>query len=172
MNETTTSSRRSILGKLGLIAAGVVGAGAGGKLVAETTGSAPVRQRRNETLVLQGRGWRLQRPGVLPGTLPSPADAAVPFGRLVDSKERQLGSFRASALSALEGAFHLHTFELADGTILGIGANRLDEGSYAIVGGTGRYAGASGTYTARQFLRELGGNGTAQFTFDLQAWEV
>ena len=48
----------------------------------------------------------------------------------------------------------------------------LDEGSYAIVGGTGRYAGASGTYTARQSLRELGGDGTAEFTLNLTALEA
>jgi hypothetical protein len=172
MNETTTSTRRNVLQKLGLLAAGVVGAGTAGKVAAETAAAAPSPRLRKQTLVLQGRDWRLQRPGVRPGTLPGAADAAVPLGRFVDSKGRGLGTFRASALSALEGAFHLHTFELTDGTILGIGASKLDEGSYAIVGGTGRYAGASGTYTARQFLREMGGNGTAQFTFDLQAWEA
>jgi hypothetical protein len=93
------------------------------------------------------------------------------MGRIVGVKEQELGQFRAAALPGV-GAFHLHTFDLAEGTILGIGANKLDEGSYAIVGGTGRYAGASGTYTARQFLRELGGDGTAEFTLNLNAWEA
>ena len=122
MNETTTSTRRNVLQKLGLIAAGVVGAGAAGKVAAETVAAAPAPRRAKQTLVLQGRDWRLQRPGVRPGTLPSPTDAAVPIGLLVDSRERQLGTFRASTLSALEGAFQLHTFALVDGTILGIGA--------------------------------------------------
>ena len=95
----------------------------------------------------------------------------LPSGRIVDARERPLGQFQAATLPGI-GAFHLHTFDLAEGTILGIGANRLEDGSYAIVGGTGRYAGASGTYTARQFLRELGGDGTAEFTLNLTAWEA
>ncbi len=127
--------------------------------------------RTTQELTLYGRDWRLHRPGVELGRLPTASDAAVPTGRIVDAGERELGQFRAAALPGI-GAFHLHTFDLDQGTILGIGANKLDEGSYAIVGGTGRYAGASGTYTARQFLRELGGDGTAVFTLNLSAWEA
>lgn len=176
MSETTTTNttRASLLKRLALLAGGVLGAGVA---VRSATGSddgeataAPLAKTSSE-LLLYGRDWRLHRPGVAFGKLPTSSDHALPSGRIVDAGERELGSFRAAALPGA-GAFHLHTFELAEGTILGIGANRLDEGSYAIVGGTGRYAGASGTYTARQFLRELGGDGTAEFTLNLNSWEA
>lgn len=177
MNENTTtrmsSTRASLLKKLGLLAGGALGAGvavraAGG--VGDEAAAAPLAKTAR-TMTLYGRDWRLHRPGVAFGKLAAASDPALPMGRIVDAKERELGQFRAAALPGV-GAFHLHTFELAEGTILGIGANKLDEGSYAIVGGTGRYAGASGTYTARQFLRELGGDGTAEFTLNLNAWEA
>jgi len=170
---STNSTRASLLKRLALLAGGALGAGvavrsAGGDDVAA---AAPTLTKATSTLTLYGRDWRLHRPGVAFGKLPTSSDPALPSGRIVDARERELGSFRAAALPGA-GAFHLHTFELAEGTILGIGANRLDEGSYAIVGGTGRYAGASGTYTARQFLRELGGDGTAEFTVNLNSWEA
>ena len=173
-NSTGNTTRASLLKRLGLVAAGAAGFGVAAKTAARDGGStaaAPVRRPQPQQLMLYGRDWRLHRPGVEFGKLPSANDVSVPKGRIVDAKERELGLFRAAAMPGL-AAFHLHTFELAEGTILGIGANRLDEGSYAIVGGTGRYAGATGTYTARQFLRELGGNGTAEFTLNLNAWEA
>jgi hypothetical protein len=176
MNEhskPTNSTRASLLKRLALLAGGALGAGVavrstGGE---DTAAAAPALRKTASTLRLYGRDWRLHRPGAEFGKLPPAGDAALPGGRIVDSGERELGRFRAAALPGA-AAFHLHTFELAEGTILGIGANRLDEGSYAIVGGTGRYAGASGTYSARQFLRELGGDGTAEFTLNLNAWEA
>ena len=170
---TTNTTRASLLKRVALLAGGAVGVGVAAQSGAAATDAGPqVRKARTQTLVLYGREWRLHRPGLQPGTRPAPTDVAVPLGRIVDRKQRELGRFRAAAMPGLAGAFQLHTFDLADGTILGIGASKLDEGSYAIVGGTGRYAGATGTYTARQFPRELGGNGTAEFTLKLQAWEA
>ena len=61
----------------------------------------------------------------------------------------------------------LHTFKLRDGTIIGSGTSGALEGEFAILGGTGRYAGARGTYVARHNRRELGGDGTAEFRFQL-----
>jgi len=175
MSENTTTStnstRASLLKRLALLAGGVVGAGVAVRSSGGDEAAAASPTRSTSELTLYGRDWRLQRPGVAFGKLPAASDPALPSGRIVDGRERELGQFRAAALPGA-GAFHLHTFELAEGTILGIGANRLDEGSYAIVGGTGRYAGASGTYTARQFLRELGGDGTAEFTLNLNVWEA
>jgi hypothetical protein len=180
MTEDTTSAtistRASLLKRLGLLATGALGGGiavsaARGGAEAAPAAEPAVRTKTTRELRLYGRDWRLQRPGVEFGKLPEASDPAVPSGRIVDGRERELGRFRAAALPGV-GAFHLHTFDLAEGTILGIGANMLDEGSYAIVGGTGRFAGASGTYTARQFLRELGGDGTAEFTLNLTAWEA
>ncbi len=170
---STTTNRASLLKRLALLAGGAVGVGVAARSAsgddAGARTAAPVR--RTTSLTLYGRDWRLHRPGVEFGKLPAASDPAVPMGRIVDAKNGARGSFRAAALPGLV-ALHLHTFELDEGTILGIGANRLDEGSYAIVGGTGRYAGATGTYTARQSLRELGGDGTAEFTLNLTALEA
>lgn len=66
------------------------------------------------------------------------------------------------------GSLELHTFVFSDGTIVGSGvatAATQSEGQFAIVGGTGRYLGATGAYVARQSPIELGGDGTAHFTF-------
>ena len=41
-----------------------------------------------------------------------------------------------------------------------------------MLGGTGTYAGATGSYLARQLPRELGGNGTAEFHLTLAGMEV
>jgi hypothetical protein len=177
MSETKTgTTRASLLGRLALLAGGAVGVGvaarttAGGGATASVPAPVPAG-RRTEQVTLRGVDWRLARPGVEHGKLPTANDAAVPVGRIVDVDNNELGRFRAAALPGL-AAFHLHTFDLAEGTILGIGANRMNEGSYAVVGGTGRYAGATGTYWARQSPRELGGDGTAEFTLNLLALEA
>jgi hypothetical protein len=89
----------------------------------------------------------------------------------------KIGEF-FSALFALGSPFgtpdatqlEYHTFNLHDGTIIGLGtAGAGGESEYAIVGGTGRFAGARGTYVARQRARELGGDGTADFRLNLVA---
>lgn len=170
----TNSTRASLLKRLGLLATGALGGGIAVRAAhsgeeSPAPAAAPVRTTRE--LKLYGREWRLQRPGAEFGKLPAAGDPALPAGRIVDGRGRELGLFRAAALQSAE-AFHLHTFELTEGTIHGIGSGALDAGSYAVVGGTGRYAGASGTYEARQFLRELGGDGTAEFTFNLTGWEA
>ena len=46
-----------------------------------------------------------------------------------------------------------------------MGASQAGEGTYAVIGGTGRFAGARGTYVARQGHREVGGDGEADFAF-------
>ena len=67
-------------------------------------------------------------------------------------------------------AMEMHHFNLADGTIVGmgtIGGFHDVTSVHAIIGGTGRYDGASGSYTARQSPVELGGDGTADFSFNI-----
>jgi hypothetical protein len=170
---TTNTTRASLLKRIALVGAGAIGLGATARPGAAALDPGPRTQRgKPQLLVLYGRDWRLHRPDVRPGTRPTAKDVAVPIGRIVDRRQRDLGGFRAAVLPGLGAAFQLHTFDLADGTILGIGGSTLDEGSYAIVGGTGRYSGATGTYTALQFPRELGGDGTAEFTLNLRAWEA
>jgi hypothetical protein len=52
---------------------------------------------------------------------------------------------------------------------MGMGSVEPGRHAFAVVGGTGRYAGARGAYVASQHLRELGGDGTAHFVLDLIA---
>src|SRR5262249_56013857 len=89
-----------------------------------------------------------------------------------------VGDFTAAHL-ALDSPFagasslEIHTFNLADGTIHGLGsAARGADGHFVILGGTGKYAGATGSYLARRLPRELGGNGTAEFHLTLAGLEV
>jgi hypothetical protein len=70
---------------------------------------------------------------------------------------------RACPAVGYGGVLQLQTLDLLDGTIVGIGAGGVHENPFAIVGGTGRYAGLRGTYVARQSPREHGGDGTAEF---------
>jgi hypothetical protein len=56
---------------------------------------------------------------------------------------------------------------LLDGTIIGSGTAGQLEGVFAILGGTGRYAGARGTYIARQHDQDFGGDGSAEFVLKL-----
>jgi hypothetical protein len=61
----------------------------------------------------------------------------------------------------------LHALTLHDGLVLGLGSGPIGSADYAVVGGTGRYLGATGGYTARQFPVGAGGNGTAEFVITL-----
>jgi hypothetical protein len=68
------------------------------------------------------------------------------------------------------GSLEQHTFVFPDGTLFASGlttSGRDSEGQFAITGGTGRYLGARGSYTARQSHVDFGGNGTATFTLTL-----
>jgi hypothetical protein len=179
-NNTATArvtTRSGMLSRLALLLGGAAGAGvawkasSGGDEAVAIAPTAPAR-RTTSTLRLHGADWRLATTTSEPGKLPGPGDVALPSGRILDERRRELGVFRAAALPGSAGVFHLHTFDLTEGTILGIGGNRLDEATYAIVGGTGRFAGATGSYSARQSPREAGGDGTAEFTLTLTALEA
>ena len=61
-----------------------------------------------------------------------------------------------------------HTFVLGDSSIIGAGVSTIDDDlpdTFAIIGGTGRYLGARGEYTAIQHHGDLGGDSTA--TYDM-----
>jgi hypothetical protein len=102
-------------------------------------------------------------------------------GEIMDkpSRGRKVGDFFATyyrlntpgKVAAHEpGSLELHTFVFPDGTIVGSGiasAATDSEGQFAIIGGTGRYLGARGSYVARQSYADFGGDGTATFTLTL-----
>jgi hypothetical protein len=99
-------------------------------------------------------------------------------GDLVDASGTKLGEFYALSLvtlvpnridPSLVSSVENHTFQLADGSILGAGTTLpgAAENAFAVVGGTGRFAGARGTYVSRVSPYDLGGDGTASFAFTL-----
>jgi hypothetical protein len=61
------------------------------------------------------------------------------------------------------GAMEWHTFHLDGGTIVGSGTAGTEGGAFAVVGGTGRFANARGTYE----LRRLADRG-AEFVLRLE----
>lgn len=65
---------------------------------------------------------------------------------------------------------HMHHLELHDGTITAVGPATFEQATYAVIGGTGRFAGASGSYTLIQ--RPGTSGGTATFTLDVTTPEA
>jgi hypothetical protein len=90
----------------------------------------------------------------------------APFGELLDDRLRPVGGFKAAPVAS--GS--LHTFTLPDGQLFGLGAGGLEGTAHAVVGGTGRYAGASGSYTVEPAPRLPGRSVT--FTLTLTAPEA
>lgn len=64
-----------------------------------------------------------------------------------------------------------HLFTLPGGTLVGSGTVDLQgHGVFAVIGGTGRYAGCSGSYVAHQQRVDLGGDGSARYEIVLNGW--
>lgn len=175
MSEHTHSgqSRRGLLGRGLVLLAGAVGLGAGAGATKLATGDDDANRIR-----LQGRNWILQTPDRRPGERLVAGERGTVYGDLVDANGKTVGQFYGSRMAAqsspagavdADSSLELHTFRLEGGTLLGIGSMIAGESVFAIAGGTGRYAGSRGTYVAEQRLRELGGDGTAEFTIDLRA---
>lgn len=161
------TTRRNAVSRALLAIAGLAGlgaAGAGAKLAPTSEPSA---------VVLYGRNWRTSR-GRL-GELPTEGERISVRGELIDDKHGlRVGEFFAAGFAIGGGAhpahgerLELHTFKLRDGTIIGSGTAGQLEGVFAILGGTGRYAGARGTYVARQRHQDFGGDGSAEFVLNL-----
>ncbi len=174
------ASRRAVL-RSGVLAvgalAGVFGlAGAAERL---RTGAAPVLNADGATtLTLHGTEWHLTAPNLTRGQLPKRGDQVSLSGALGYAPDvSPVGSFIGSA-THMDVAGHgpyagaqleTHTFLLPEGTLVGIGSALAgQENIFAIVGGTGKYLGVTGSYIARQDPLETGGDGTAEFTLTLQ----
>ena len=152
---------RSGILRRGLLLLGGLGAARAGKVA---TG-------RSDSLVLYGSSWR-----GIDGRLPREGERVSVRGDLhAQPGGAPVGEFFATAI-AFDGSSHpalaerheTHTFKLRDGSIFGVGTAGGLDGSFAVLGGTGRYAGAQGTYTARQGHEALGGDGAAEFVFELR----
>jgi hypothetical protein len=89
------------------------------------------------------------------------------FADLVDESGNAAGSFWSVNAAGAGAVLTFHTFELIDATLSGTGSGPLEEATFAVVGGTGSLLGAGGAYIARQDPVSAGGDGSAEFVFDL-----
>jgi len=175
-DERTRATRRTVL-RSGLLAIGGLAGLVGMAGLAERVRSGPaLAPAANTTLTVYGTGWRVAAPGLRRGDLPKRGDIVSVTGALrTGLAEEPIGDFFATVVHLDGAAGHgpyayaqqeTHTFRLSGGTILGMGTNTPDaENVFAIVGGTGRFSGVTGTYVGRQSPLDVGGDGTAEFTF-------
>ena len=157
MSESKTTRRGivagglALLGGLGLGAAATSRATDGGKQSgahAQPAGAAAPRRQSRRVTGHPGRPTRLEGEA-----------------QLVDGRGKAAGMFSSVVLPSGRDGVELHTFQLEGGTLLGMGR----VGGYAVVGGTGAYAGASGAYVFEHLAEHLGGDGSAHFVIDLTA---
>lgn len=171
------AKRRNILKSGALVLAGAMGLGGlGGETAAE---AATADGGGSTTLTLYGRQWQMIAADRRPGTIPIQGDRVAMYGEFLDAEGgRKVGEFYATCF-CVDAPFGLnpfaaanvemHTLNLEGGTIVGMGSATAGDNEYAIVGGTGRFLGARGSYIARQRPWQLGGDGTAEFTITLMA---
>lgn len=178
MEHVQTAPRRRFLKRgVGLLG-GAVGLGLISRGVGPISGASA--GSGNLSLSLNGRDWRLTYPDRQRGVLPQPGERSASFGQLFSNSDgAKVGEFYASSFAfsspfgpgeSAAAAMEMHHFNLADGTIVGmgtLGGFHDVKSVHAIIGGTGRYEGASGSYVARQSPLELGGDGTAEFQFNI-----
>ena len=175
MSSESSKATRTTLLKRGLFLIGAAVGLQGGPQVAAALGA--TKTSAPASLTLYGRSWHAQAQGRRAGILPARGDRLSVYGELsLKPGGKKMGEFYSAYFSHLSpfgagshaaAGIEVHTFNLDDGTILGQGSHWGEEGTYAVVGGTGRYSGARGSYIARQRPIELGGDGTADFVFTL-----
>lgn len=179
VEETSRATRRSVLrgGLLAAAAAGLAGLVGLSERLKEGTPAMPAPSATSG-FKLYGTGWRLSAPDLRRGDLPKRGDLVSIAGLLATAMGGEpVGDFYASVLHLDASIGHgpyasaqqeTHTFHLPGGTLVGIGTTVAgQDGAFAIVGGTGRYAGVTGSYIGTQSPLDVGGDGTAEFTFTL-----
>ena len=180
--QSKSPERRSLLQR-GLVAlAAGLGLGAGGRSAAAApavaTASTASTASAGGVVVLRGR----RRPASPQGRLPRGATAPrlVREGELVDDAGAAVGRFSSSSFCgespfgpqiAAASSLELQAFHLEDGSSLfGIGSAAGPSAggrALAILGGTGRFAGARGTYQEREVEGGSGGRGSVEFVVTL-----
>jgi hypothetical protein len=172
--QSKSPERRTLLQR-GLVAlAAGFGIGASGRNAVAAPAAAP----GGPVVVLRGR----RRPSSPQGRLPRGAAAPrlVREGDLVDDRGLAVGRFSSSSFCAetpfgpqiaAASSLELQAFHLEDGSSLfGIGSAGAPSAagrSLAILGGTGRFAGARGTYSEREVADGPDGRGSLEFVVTL-----
>ena len=175
MNELKpTISRRSVLQRSLLFVAGACGL----QLAPCETQAAelPPAPYGSTTLKFYSTSFRHHRPGQRPGKLPTRTGVLNRHGELLDGVAgKKVGDFAATCLGS-EGSLpagrpggfivELQTLQFEDGSLFGIGSGSEDENMHAILGGTGRFAGAKGSYLIRR-SDEAANEGAIEFVINL-----
>jgi len=144
--QSTSARRRSFLQSIICLLGGAASASAAQEKAAPSSAANPSLKFRLHCRHQHAAGQSTGRL-VCNGQLTQEKDAA-PVGEFYSNcfyQESLFGVSNAFAASNIE----LHTIRFADGTIFGMGANNSRSAServHAILGGTGRFAGARGTY--------------------------
>lgn len=141
-----------------------------------TAASSPVAAGGGPTaFAVVGRGLRF-----LSGDgLPAVGQAAALSAELTEEASGLLGTlhgeYRALASPNLVGpnaptSLETHHFVFPTGSLVGSGVATFDDTAdeFAVIGGTGAFAGARGSYTAVQQPLGLGGDGSARYSFSLR----
>jgi hypothetical protein len=157
--------RRALLQKGAALTLGAIGLSGAG-LAAETRPESDLRLlARRRSQAAPGRSHKAASASVAPsyGELRSEVDGPA------------VGTFHAASLGAtlVPGVprgprLELQTFTLEDGMLFGLGAAGADgTRTCAVLGGTGRFAGAHGTYLERETDDPRAGRGVSEFLFRL-----
>jgi hypothetical protein len=174
------TNRREALRRAFALLGAAVGIGAASKDLTAAQ-EAPPEAAKGKQLILQARHLRISSQDLRRGELPQAGVRMLARAEIVDGSfaNQKVGEFFASyyrintpgKVAIHEpGSLEQHTFILPGGSIFGSGVTTSgmeSVGQFAIVGGTGRYHGARGSYVAQQNHVDFGGNGTATFTLDL-----
>ena len=157
-----STTRRSALRRGLLLLAGAAGVGAGAKAAGLAVGVdalvvyAPVAAGAAQPLPVRG-----ERRTLVTELFDRPGGTSV--GSLYGAGFLLHGP-AAAAATGVHG-LELHTFALAEGTIVGSGTAGEHEGVFAVLGGTGRWSGARGSYSTRRLETPAGP--AAEFRFAL-----
>lgn len=182
MYGSTSTNRRTLLRRGLLLIAGALGlATVEREMRAESVPSRPGAGLASQPapLILYGRRWRPQAQSQLLGRR-SDGDHVVAYGDLLDGPDGAVvGRFCTNGFCpeapfghrfAAAPTIEFQTLTLADGTLFGMAAGDPDAGNdtvHAVLGGTGRFAGARGTYATRTTSAEPNGRGAVEFILTL-----
>ena len=173
MDTRVPSEARRRLLKRGALGAASIAAVAVAAGATTTTAARTSSTNSPTTMRFLGRGWHVD---ANTGKLPTKGERYSVYGELTNGAGEKVGEFFSQNVGVNSpfqltgegiGAFEIHTLTIPGGTIVGVGVGGGQERSYAIVGGTGKYAGARGSYLARQDTYGLGGDGKAEILLTL-----